>query len=91
MTDDIETQIENFRKQIDAIDATIITKLNERSKIVLQIKELKTQSHLPIFDPKREEEILTRITSVNKGPLYDDALKEIYEKILHTMKDLENR
>lgn len=91
MADEIETKIENLRKNIDQLDEELIAKLNQRAKIVMAIRELKTQGHIPIFDPKREEAILERIAAVNTGPLYDDALKELFEKILHAMKDLENR
>lgn len=91
MPEEIESQIKKLRKKIDELDVELIAKLNERAKIVLAIKELKAKGHIPIFDPKREEEILEKIVAENTGPLYDDTLKEIYENILHTMKDLENR
>jgi monofunctional chorismate mutase len=91
MAGEIDAKIEDLRKKIDQLDGEIIAKLNQRAEIVIAIKELKSQGHIPIFDPKREEEILERIAAVNTGPLYDDALKELYEQILHAMKDLEDR
>lgn len=84
-----EEQISGFRQQIDALDAKITQNLNERAKLVLAIRELKNQANLPIFDPQREQEILTRMALTNQGPLSDDDLKEIYRNVLHYMKNFE--
>ncbi len=87
---EIVKEIENLRGMIDRIDEKLIESLNERAKVVLKIRDLKAQGELPIFDPKREEEIFEKISAKNKGPLYDDAFRGIYEAILHCMKDLES-
>lgn len=84
-----EQQITQFRQQIDTLDKKIAEQLNERAQIVLAIRELKNQAQLPIFDPQREQEILTRLALTNRGPLSDDDLKEIYRNVLHCMKNFE--
>jgi chorismate mutase len=84
-----EEKINNLRRQIDQVDKTIVTSLNERAKLVLSIKSLKSRQGVPIYDPKREEEIFEHLAKVNQGPLYDDDVREIYEKILQVMKALE--
>ncbi len=89
MKEEVEEKIEKLRKQIDEIDQKIIYYLNERAKVVLAIKELKSKAKIPIFDPRREKEIFKKLVSCNQGPLYDNDVKEIYEKILHCMKSLE--
>ena len=62
--------------------------LNERATIALAIRDLKPKVHMSLYDPKREEEIFENLASCNDGPLYDDNLREIYEAILHVMKEL---
>lgn len=84
-----EQKITEMRQRIDRIDEKIIKQLNERAKIVLSIRELKNQANLPIFDSQREQEILTKLALINEGPLKEDALKEIYSKILACMKNFE--
>ena len=37
---------------------------------------------------KREEQIFENLGTCNEGPLFDDNLREIYETILHVMKEL---
>ncbi|MDI6800270.1 MAG: chorismate mutase [Actinomycetota bacterium] len=87
---DVQKEIEHLREIIDRIDEKLIEGLNDRAKIVLEIRDLKAKGGLPIYDPRREEEIFEKISAKNKGPLYDDALKGVYEAILHCMKDLES-
>lgn len=89
MQKEAEEKIDNLRKQIDQVDETIVKSLNERAKLVLSIKSLKSRQGVPIYDPRREEEIFEHLTRTNQGPLYDDDVKEIYEKILQVMKALE--
>lgn len=81
--------IEELRKKINAIDVDIVQLLNKRANIVLEIQNIKQNNLLPVYDPRREEEVYANIRTANKGPLFDKAVMEIYEKILHWMKSLE--
>ena len=86
---EMEEQLVGYRKRIDALDNIIAERLNERAKIVLSIRELKDKAQLPLFDSQREQEILTRLSLSNKGPLSDEDLKEIYRHVLFHMKNFE--
>lgn len=90
-TGEFQTQIDELRGRIDEIDGELVAKLNERAGVVLAIRELKSRVRIPLYDPRREEEIFDNISRANQGPLFDDAVREIYERILHAMKDLEER
>lgn len=89
MSEEALRKIEELRGQIDEIDRNLVEKLNERANLALEIRKLKNQTNLPLYDPEREEEIFKKITAINNGPLYDDDLREIYETVLHTMKSLD--
>ena len=80
-------QIEQHREAIDAIVAL----LNERAGHSLDIRALKPEAKMGLFDPKREEEIFTKVCSYNEGPLYNENLREIYTAILKVMKEVPNR
>jgi chorismate mutase len=90
MTEDNEARqrIDTLREDIDAIDCRIVQLLNERAGKALEIRELKPQVNLGLYDPKREEQIFGNLARCNEGPLYADNLREIYEAILHVMKEL---
>lgn len=90
MTEDTKAQeqIALHRTRIDEIDCQLVQLLNERATESLAIRELKPQMHWGLYDPKREEEIFSNLARCNKGPLYSENLREIYEAILHVMKEL---
>lgn len=83
-------RIQELRSQIDDIDSRVVALLNERARIVLEIKRVKDVSGVPIYDARREEEIFENLRRSNEGPLYDEALREVYETVLHWMKSLES-
>jgi chorismate mutase len=91
MTDpnlDARSQIDGIRERIDAIDCKLVELLNERAQASLDIRALKPQARQGLYDPKREEEIFTNVAKCNRGPLYGDDLREIYEAILHVSKEM---
>ena len=85
---DAQAQIEERRTAIDAMDCQIVKLLNDRAKLALEIRELKPQVNWGLYDPKREERIFENLAACNEGPLYGDNLRDIYETILHVMKEL---
>ena len=89
--DDTGTQgrIEELRNRVDEVDRELIRILNERARIVQEIVAIKADAGKPLFDPRREEEILRKVADENQGPIYDTSLREIFELILHRIRDLE--
>lgn len=83
-----QERIANLRAQLDEIDCRLVGLLNERAKIALEIRGLKPEANWGLYDPKREEEIFSNLARCNDGPLYAENLKEIYEAILHVMKEM---
>ncbi|MGF1473812.1 MAG: chorismate mutase [Rubrobacteraceae bacterium] len=74
---------------MDEVDRDLVRALNDRATIVQEIVAMKAEAGVPLFDPKREEEIFQRIESYNEGPIYDTSLREIFTLILHRIRDLE--
>jgi chorismate mutase len=74
------------RERIDHVDRRIVELLNERTSIVERIGSIKKEAQLAIYEPKREEQVFHNITSNNKGPLPDDAVKRIFERIIDEMR-----
>jgi chorismate mutase-like protein len=77
------------RAKIDALDARIVALLNERARVVREVGRIKQQAGLAIADPKRAEEVLQRIASKNRGPLPNENLRRIYERIIAEMTAFE--
>ncbi len=86
---DTQTRIEELRNRVDEVDRQLIRILNERARIVQELVTIKAEAGKPLFDPKREEEILRKVAEENEGPIYDSSMREIFELILHRIRDLE--
>lgn len=70
------------RKKIDQIDQKLLTLLNERLAIALEIGRIKRERGEKIYNPKREEEVLKKLKAMNRGPLREEDLKKIFKTIM---------
>jgi chorismate mutase / prephenate dehydratase len=77
------------RKAIDRCDQQLIRLLNERTKHVLAIGEMKLKAGEEIYAPHRERAVLTRICRLNHGPIMDEGLQAIYREIMSSALSLE--
>jgi chorismate mutase len=89
--DDLEFNIylHERREQLDELDRSIVRGLNERARLVQELAAIKRQVGEPLYDPKREEEILQRVAEENPGPIYNSTMREIFEIIMHRIRDIE--
>src|SRR5678815_1671963 len=81
--------IPEHRKAIDKLDAEIVKLLNERTKHVLQIGEIKLKAGEEIYVPHRERAVLDRVCKLNAGPITNDSLRAIYREIMSSALSLE--
>ncbi len=81
--------LEEWRKQIDAIDEQLISLLNERTALALQIGKRKQEEGAEVYVPAREKAVLDRVAQLNQGPLPDDAIRAIYREIMSASISLE--
>ncbi len=56
-------KLADCRRQIDQLDLRIVDLLNERTEIVHEIGRIKRQFSLPIYEPKREDQVFQNVTS----------------------------
>ena len=85
----LEKALAERRAQIDAIDARLVSLLNERARIVQEIGRIKRQMNAPVSAPKREQEVLRNVRQHNTGPLSPEAVARIYERVIAEMTALE--
>src|SRR5262245_7388533 len=81
--------IPEHRKAIDRLDAQIVRLLNERTKHVLAIGEIKLKAGEEIYAPHRERAVLQRICKMNAGPMTNESLRAIYREIMSSALSLE--
>lgn len=83
--------IEDWRRRIDEIDRRLVELLNERSRAALEIGRLKRVRGLPLYQPEREAEILAAVQRINGGPLDNEAIRRLFERILDEARSVEHR
>ena len=81
--------IDDIRQNIDRLDSELLRIFNERASLALQIGEIKKGLDLPVYDPAREKRIFTRMTAENTGPLDDQAIVRLFERVVDESRRLE--
>lgn len=81
--------IDHIRKEIDRLDNELLRIFNERAALALQIGEIKKQKGLPVYDPDREKRIFDRMQAANPGPLEDNAIVRLFERVIDESRRLE--
>jgi len=77
------------RKAIDKLDEQLVRFLNERTRHVLAIGEIKRKAGDEIYAPHRERAVLDRVCQLNPGPITGEQLRAIYREIMSSALALE--
>ncbi|HUS07762.1 MAG TPA: chorismate mutase [Bryobacteraceae bacterium] len=77
------------RRRIDEVDRQILALLNERTRIVETIGQVKMEHSMPVYEPKREDEVFRNVIDHNQGPLPGDAVRRIFERVIDEMRTLQ--
>ena len=77
------------RRNIDRIDLQVLALLNERARVVEIIGTVKREQTLPVYEPKREEQVYRNVLDNNHGPLASDAVRRVFERIIDEMRTLQ--
>jgi len=81
--------IPDHRKAIDKLDAQIVRLLNERTRHVLAIGEMKLKAGEEIYAPHRERAVLNRIARLNHGPMTAEQIRAVYREVMSSALALE--
>ena len=69
--------------------AQLVALLSERATCALAIGQLKELAGLPIYQPAREAEVLSNVRAANAGPLDNEAMVRLFERIIDEARRLE--
>ncbi|PYP85500.1 MAG: chorismate mutase [Blastocatellia bacterium AA13] len=81
--------IDDWRKEIDTIDEQLIDLLNRRSQCAIEIGHAKREVGLPIYSASREAEVIEHVLVLNRGPLEEEAVRRLFERIIDESRRLE--
>jgi chorismate mutase len=86
-----EEDIRARRSEIDRLDDLLLRLLNQRAQLGTELLSLKRAAGLPICDPARELEVICRARESNAGPLDDEAVENLFSRIVHETRRAEER
>lgn len=77
------------REEIDQVDDALLRLLNQRAQLACAVASVKRCSSMPVYDGRREQQILERICASNHGPLDSQGITRIFRCIIHESRKLE--
>ena len=86
---DAEALVQNLRRSIDDLDELLVRTLSARAACALEIGRQKKRLGLEIYQPAREAEVLAHVQRINPGPLDDESIKRLFERIIDEARRLE--
>lgn len=83
---DFSQRLNKKRRKLDLLDQKLLTLLNRRLRITVEIGKIKKGVGKKVYDAEREEEILDRLKRKNKGPLNEEDLKKIFAAVMQVSR-----
>lgn len=83
--------IEDWRVEIDKIDAELLRLLNARAEIAVRVGETKRVAGLSVCDRGREREVIDRARASNRGPLDDEAVERLFRAVIRESRRLQTQ
>jgi chorismate mutase/prephenate dehydratase len=71
-----------LRTRIDRLDKELVKLMNERAQLAVEIGRAKSVEGQAAYLPSREEEVLTQIAAVNRGPLAERTLRAVFNELI---------
>ncbi|MGJ5820188.1 chorismate mutase [Paludibaculum fermentans] len=87
--EEAQAALADLRSMIDNVDLRILALFNERADVVSRIGDIKKTMTMPIYEPKREDEVFRNVLQGNCGPLSEGAVRRLFERIIDEMRTLQ--
>jgi chorismate mutase/prephenate dehydratase len=82
--------LKKLRTDIDKLDQEILSLMNRRAGVAVQIGKLKADAGGEVFNPAREEEVFGNILKAHKGPLPEVTVKAIFRELMSGSRALQS-
>src|SRR4030042_274312 len=81
--------LKKIREALQRKDREILSLLNERAKLALEVGQIKNENGREVYDPSRESLVFQYLSQFNQGPLSNKALQDIYREIISASRALQ--
>ena len=84
-----DAELAALRQEIDSVDEQMVNLLNKRIEIAQRIGRVKKDKGLSVVDFSRERAVLSRVASLNNGPLPQDTLRLVYAEVMAAARKIQ--
>ncbi|MCR1952458.1 prephenate dehydratase [Clostridium sp. DSM 100503] len=84
------SELEEYRKEIDSIDKELISLFEKRMEVAVKVGEYKKKNKLPIFNGKREEEVIEKNIKKLNNSSYMDIGRSFFENLMELSRSLQS-
>lgn len=81
--------LEDYRREIDSIDRELISLFEKRMNVAIKVGEYKKERNLPIFNAKREAEVVEKNIDLLNNKEYSEITRSFFEKIMELSRSLQ--
>lgn len=81
--------LDDLRRQIDALDDRLLALLNERAALAARVGEVKAKEQRAFFVPSREKAVVARLEAANPGPFPTASLRPVFKEVMSACRSLE--
>jgi len=85
-----ENRLATLRQEIDRLNQNLLSLVQHRAELVLEIAKIKQAQGLDGYDPQRELEMLQSLTAKVTGPFGPEEVKEIFKSIFRASLDIQD-
>jgi chorismate mutase len=78
--------VQRLREEIAERDRAILDAVNERVRLVEELRRHKDAEGISFVDPEQEERLLQALEQANSGPLSRDGVRKLFLEILALTK-----
>ena len=82
-------EIADWREQIDAIDEQLVALISRRAEAAQAIGAIKRQGARAIYEPDREQQVINHVCAINPGPIPDERMAFLFQRLMEVMRGMQ--
>lgn len=87
----LEESLETLRQKIDTIDRELVALLEKRMDTVTKIGQVKKEGNQAVYDEKREQQVLDKVTKLLKNKGYKETITDTYVDLMKHSREYQNK
>lgn len=84
-------ELEQYRKDIDAIDQELTRLFELRLNTVLKVGQYKKEHDLPVLDASREQAVIEKNISRLKDPQFEPQVTQFFQSMMDITKETQEK